>query len=37
MHNIERVTGQAGQKFRNLDDYGCPKIQELNFDWLCFN
>ena len=24
-----------GKEVENLDDYGCPKIQHLNTDWLC--
>ena len=24
-----------GKQIENLDDYGCPTIQELNYDWLC--
>ena len=24
-----------GKFVKNLDDYGCPKIQRLNTDWLC--
>ena len=26
-----------GKEVENLDDYGCPKIQHLNTDWLCTN
>lgn len=24
-----------GKNVENLDDYGCPKIQHLNTEWLC--
>ena len=29
------LSALLGKQVENLDDYGCPKIQELNCDWLC--
>ena len=34
------MTRLLGQNVENLDDYGCPKIQdlvEMNSLWICFS
>ena len=29
------VSTLLGKEVENLDDYGCPKIQHSNTDWMC--
>ena len=29
------LSALLGKQVENLDDYGCPRIQKFNSDWLC--